>query len=112
MANQFGARFKHIRESRGLSQQQLADILGTTKQVLSRYETGLRTPKVSTVVMYARRLNISVGELTGYEESGFETLAEREQLLLNAFRAVPADVQDEILSALRDHQKKRQDRKG
>jgi repressor LexA len=41
----FGSKLKQIRLSMGLSQEEFAAKLNTTKQVISRYETEQRTPK-------------------------------------------------------------------
>jgi len=61
----FGDNLRKIRNSRGMSQEELADLLGTSKQVISRYETAQRSPKVSTVAEYAEKLGVSISELTG-----------------------------------------------
>lgn len=47
-----------------MSQEELANLLGTSKQVISRYETAQRSPKVSTVSEYAEKLGVSISELT------------------------------------------------
>lgn len=61
----FGENLRKIRNSRGMSQEEFADLLGTSKQVISRYETAQRSPKVSTVAEYAEKLGVSISELTG-----------------------------------------------
>lgn len=48
----------------------MAKILGTTKQVISRYEKGQRTPKITVAREYAERLNIPLPYLLG--EEGWE----------------------------------------
>ncbi len=58
MNNLFSIRLKEYRKSHGLSQDALAKILGTSKQVISHYETGQRIPKISVVQAYAKTLNI------------------------------------------------------
>ncbi|MFR3008340.1 MAG: helix-turn-helix domain-containing protein, partial [Pseudoruminococcus massiliensis] len=40
----FGNRLKTLRIKKKLTQQQLADLLGLTKSVISAYENGLRYP--------------------------------------------------------------------
>jgi transcriptional regulator with XRE-family HTH domain len=55
---EFGDILKQIRRERGLSQDELAALLGTTKQVLSRYETKKRVPRLSVVADYAQKLGI------------------------------------------------------
>ncbi|MDO4270336.1 MAG: helix-turn-helix transcriptional regulator [Eubacteriales bacterium] len=55
----FGERLREIRKEKGMSQQAFAQMLGTSKQVLSRYETGQRSPKISKVQQYAQKLGVS-----------------------------------------------------
>ena len=45
MERTFGQNLRALRAERGFSQEELAALLGTTKQVVSRYENGQRTPK-------------------------------------------------------------------
>ena len=56
MERTFGQNLRALRAERGFSQEELAALLGTTKQVVSRYENGQRTPKVTVVEEFARRL--------------------------------------------------------
>ncbi len=59
----FGERLREIRKERNLTQTQLAEILGTSKQILSRYELGQRSPKIEQVSKYAEKLKVSVDYL-------------------------------------------------
>ena len=61
----FGARLRQIRKELGETQDQFAARIGTSKQVLSRYEKGQRIPKVSLLEKYAKSLNVSVDYLMG-----------------------------------------------
>lgn len=61
----FGDTLKRIRMERGLSQDKLAALLGTTKQVISRYETNQRVPQLTVVETFARKLNVPLTVLTG-----------------------------------------------
>ena len=45
----FGDTLKRIRMERGLSQDKLAALLGTTKQVISRDETNQLVPQLTVV---------------------------------------------------------------
>ncbi len=56
----FGEKLKQLRVNRDLSQEDLASILGTSKQVISRYESGQRSPKIDTATRYAELLDIPV----------------------------------------------------
>ena len=63
----FGDRLKQLRMERNLSLEEMGQLLGTTKQVLSRYENGLRDPKISTARLFAERLGVNLRDLFGEE---------------------------------------------
>ena len=65
MERTVGQNLRALRTERGLSQEELAARLGTTKQVVSRYENGQRTPKVTVVEAIARRLGVPLAALLG-----------------------------------------------
>ena len=67
MAPDFGENMKVIREKRGMTLDEMAAYHGTTKQALSRYERGERTPKITVAAKYAKLLNIDLEDLIGYE---------------------------------------------
>ena len=50
-----------------MSLSEFADLLGTSKQVLSRYERGENTPKITTVIEYAKILDVSLEFFTNDE---------------------------------------------
>jgi len=54
----FAQQLRQLRESRGWTLQEMADVLHTSKQVLSRYETGQRTPKISVANEFANILDV------------------------------------------------------
>lgn len=59
----FGTKLKSIRLSMGLSQEEFAKKLNTTKQVISRYETEQRTPKITIAQEYANILGVPLQNL-------------------------------------------------
>lgn len=57
---------KEIRESRGMSQQDLADKSGITKRMIQAYEQGYRDingAKLTTLVTFANVLNCSINQI-------------------------------------------------
>ena len=60
----FGDNLRKIRKEKNMTQDELAVVLGTSKQVLSRYENGQRSPKVSVVSEYAEKLGVPINALT------------------------------------------------
>ena len=72
----FGRRLRQIRKELGETQDEFAARIGTSKQVLSRYESGQRTPKISLVEKYAQSLQVSVDYLMGQgeQEAAFDSI--------------------------------------
>lgn len=62
-----GARIAALRIDSNLTQQQLADTLGLSQQVVASYEVGRRRVPVSLLPALARTLGVSVEELIGEE---------------------------------------------
>ena len=60
----FCEKLKLLREERNMTLEEFAKLLGTSKQVISRYERDENTPKITTVVNYANILNVSLEYLT------------------------------------------------
>lgn len=65
----FGERLRNIRKDMGLTQDEFAKMLGTSKQILSRYELEQRSPKIDQVRKYAEKLKVSVDYLLGDNEA-------------------------------------------
>lgn len=72
MAITFGKTMKAIREKNGWTLEEMADKLDTTKQALSKYERGERTPKVTVAARFADVLNIPLETLIGCDQSEAE----------------------------------------
>ena len=68
----FSETLKRIRMAKGMSQEELADFLGTSKQNISRYESGEVSPKISTAALIARKLGVSLSYLNGEPGSSFD----------------------------------------
>jgi len=81
---EFGDILKQLRRERGLSQDELAALLGTTKQVLSRYETKKRVPRLSVVADYAQKLGIPLSMLSGEQNDAAPEITRE-----NGVRRVP-----------------------
>ena len=56
-------RLKKVRAQRRLSQEELADKAGVSRQYLSRLEIGRHDPSLSTLVKLAKALRVKPGEL-------------------------------------------------
>jgi len=61
-----GSRIKELRHGRGLSQEQLAEIVDIDTKHLSRIETGLSAPTVDRLEIIANALDVEVRTLFEY----------------------------------------------
>jgi transcriptional regulator with XRE-family HTH domain len=65
---QLGARIAALRKDQGLTQVQLAEILGLTQQMIASYEVGRRRVPVSLLPQIAETLAVSLEELIGKKD--------------------------------------------
>lgn len=61
----FGERIRAIRKSLGLTQENLAEKLGISKQAIVTYETGRREPPFKNLIGLSRVLNVTTDWLLG-----------------------------------------------
>lgn len=60
-----GESIRHCRESAGFTQKELAELCGTSKNLILRYEHGTTFPGIILLVSIADVLEISLDELIG-----------------------------------------------
>jgi transcriptional regulator with XRE-family HTH domain len=64
----FGQRLSALRKTKGLTQRELAEALGTTREMVDYYERRAINPALEVVRGCAKALNVSVIELLGSED--------------------------------------------
>lgn len=83
-------RFKEIRTSRKLTQQQLADLLGLPIRTYQNYEREINEPDTEMLCKAADNLGVTVDYLVGYSDvmisSDRANITYDEQRLLDAYR--------------------------
>lgn len=62
----FGRRLRALRAGRHLSQESLARMSGVSAMAISRYEHGLNSPSVESVLLLADAFGMTPGELIGW----------------------------------------------
>lgn len=58
-------KIKEFRLKAGLTQAELAEMIGKPQQHISRWENGERTPSVKALMLLAQALKCSIGDLVG-----------------------------------------------
>ena len=59
----FAVNLKNARKRLRLNQTELAKIIGTGQEAISKYETGKSTPKIDKIPKLARVLGVSIDDL-------------------------------------------------
>ena len=103
-------RIKALRQEKGLTLEQVADVVGVGKSTVRKWETGMianmRRDKIADL---AKALGTTPAYLMGWEEEDEEKenspsepqLTEGEKLLLELFNKVPEDQQQLVLQMIR-----------
>lgn len=104
----FKTRLKESRMAAGLTQVKLAEIIGVTKSVYNKYETGDVKPPIDKIIKIAMVLHVSIDYLVGLrddakiqtEQEQYKT--QREQDLLKQYRSLSQHGQTVIDEHIRD----------
>lgn len=91
MKKLFGKRIKALRQSKGLTQEKLAEILGIGERNLSKIECGVNFVSADTLEKLAKALNVSIKELFDFEHLQDEEIQKKE--LVNAVKNELVDIE-------------------
>lgn len=64
----FGKRLKKARTDKGMTQQELAEAINTSKSMISGYENGKNDPARSVLINLSKQLGVSINYLMGWNE--------------------------------------------
>ena len=116
MSEEMAKRIKELRKAKGLTLEQVADVVGVGKSTVRKWETGMianmRRDKIADL---AKALGTTPAYLMGWKEEETKKvpderqLTEAEKKMLELFRKLPADRQVyalEVLEALIKMQQK------
>jgi transcriptional regulator with XRE-family HTH domain len=99
-----GARVRERRIMLGLTQQQLADLIGVTYQQAHKYERGINRVSAGRLYEIARVLSVAVGYFfEGLEGQDLRAVSPRERMCLELarnFAQIPNERHQEALSQL------------
>lgn len=63
MNNQFSKNLKQIRKNHNLSQEQLADEIGVSRQAISKWESAVAYPEMDKIIALCDKFNINIDDL-------------------------------------------------
>lgn len=98
-AEKFGERLKNARERRGLTPEQLAEMVGIAASRESEYESGRFAPQLEKAVRLAVALEVTLDELVGRHAP--EIAEVRDAKLRASMRALEATANARYLDAAR-----------
>lgn len=96
-SSEFGTRLFHLRKQHGWSQPELGKRIGTSGDIIGRYERGDMTPSVEVARKLARELGVTVDYLAG--ESDLPEALQDSAMLdrWKALEEIPDEDRDRIL---------------
>lgn len=104
--SKFSERFKTLRKSRKLSQQELAERLNTSKSSVNMYERGEREPGLEMLENIADFFNVDMDYLLGKSQTVNKALSSKEKSTPQTERDVLKQRIIELLSQLTDDELK------
>ena len=105
---------RKLRLGMGLSQQQLADVIGTSQQSINKYENHNVEPDIAALIRLADYFGVSLDDLVGRAPAADRRLLEELELsregaaLVRDYRALSKEEKSSILLVLKNYLKNRQ----
>lgn len=99
MGKELGQRILSVIRTKGISQKELASIVGVTEGVMSRYISGERDPKPEMVANIATALHTTSDYLLGIENGDFDYPRVRQIIARNASSMTESE-KKELINAL------------
>jgi transcriptional regulator with XRE-family HTH domain len=108
MENEMSTKIKQLRTERGMTLEQVANIVGVGKSTVRKWETGMiANMRRDKIALLAKALGTTPAYLMGRKQvdrvipPSEPKLTEGEELLLDLFRQIPEDAQKMYLEVLR-----------
>lgn len=99
MGREFGLRITETLQKRGMTQRELAERIGVTEAVISRYISGDREPKPDVLANIATALHTTSDFLLGIENEAFNHSRIRRMIARNA-SSMTEQEKRELINAL------------
>lgn len=96
----FGKKLKAIRESRNLTQQELAELVNLQPNSIGQIEIGNKAVSFATIEQFAEKLNINYNEFFTFDEE-LKPKNPLSKAIVSELQNLDEDTQKYILSVLR-----------
>ena len=94
---------KDLRTKRSLTQQQVADAIGCSVMVYSRYERETRQPSIDVLIRLSDLFGVTIDYLVGKEQVEDGTLSSYERALVVAARNADDRAREDALHLIESH---------
>jgi transcriptional regulator with XRE-family HTH domain len=94
---------KEFRLAKGLTQKAIADYIGCSPVVYSRYETGHREPSIDILIKIADFFEVALDDIIGRAKPNASRLTAYEKALLTAARKADERAKQDALNMLAAH---------
>lgn len=107
----FSEKMLLLRKKKGLSQEQLAEMLDVSQQTISDWESQQSLPELSKIIVLSDILGISIDQLIKDDQRlfGDEDSSELEEVSMEIVNAAPSEVQLEVMFCTRCGKKNQAD---
>jgi len=98
-----GKNLQSIRKRRGLTQKELGEKIGLTREAVASYEVGRSQLMITTLLDIGAILRVNVNEILGLERKNTEiTITRRWAKRINIIESLPESIKKHILRTLDD----------
>jgi DNA-binding XRE family transcriptional regulator len=98
-----GGNLQSIRKRRGLTQKELGDKIGLTREAVASYEVGRSQLMITTLLDIGAVLRVNVNEILGLERKTTEiTITRRWAKRMDIIESLPESIKKHILRTLDD----------
>lgn len=101
---------RRLRTSRGISQQQLADVIGTSQQSINKYENHSVEPDIRTLTKIADYFGTTIDYLVGHVSSSAEgkpiediELSREERILIQNYGRLSKEEKESIRFVIKNY---------
>lgn len=98
----FQNKFKELRVSSGLTQQEMANKMKVSQSTITMWENGKRQPDLETLEMIADYFNVDMNFLTGSSSTTTRILDRNQHRLISLYEQLNAEGQEKLLDYAAD----------